>query len=358
MLETRIEYVINTFQSIYDLSGIDITVSYGSLFSPGTKILIVKSSLSERYFNSEIDINSIKPAYKTWMGRTIPFLFNDLPEKEILEYKEDGIIVNYDILGASSFLLSGYQEYECQQKDTYNRFRYQDSIQSKLEFMTVPLVNYYFEILKEALQFISGKEISLRPPFRDKPIGFISHDIDKCNTGYIQDGLHAVKHIKPGTSAEVFMEKNFWAKTVGLTLRIYNLLNVWELNPHISFDKKRQGWKYSCADYNIRSSKIKKVIKELSQKGSKLESTLHHQLPHQGCCNWRWNDYLLKLKVTGTIFCCLIQIQQQTHYQPHLLSMIQLWDFLSILDSETHSVILSIYTTTEKKDHLISLKFH
>ncbi|MFY7651790.1 MAG: DUF7033 domain-containing protein [Chitinophagaceae bacterium] len=49
----------------------------------------------------------------------------------------------FDILAASFYLLSRYEEYSSPEKDAYGRFPYHESIAYKENFLSIPLINYW-----------------------------------------------------------------------------------------------------------------------------------------------------------------------------------------------------------------------
>ncbi len=116
-----------------------------------------------------------------WKEKEIPFLLNANQARTIIEKKENGkIIINFDIVGAGWYLMSGEQERQVSTRDKYGRFTYEQSIQHKLKITTLPLVNYYFDILREAMEWSKGKNIETKRVFT----GTITHDIDEVLSGW------------------------------------------------------------------------------------------------------------------------------------------------------------------------------
>lgn len=91
--------------------------------------------------NKGIDLKS------TDVNSGLPLLFPGTEGENIFEIKGNKFIVKHDLIKASFYLLSGYQEYKCKDTDIYGRFKWKNSVQHKLNMTNKPLVNYYFEWL-------------------------------------------------------------------------------------------------------------------------------------------------------------------------------------------------------------------
>jgi len=78
---------------------------------------------------------------------------------EKLFFKNSGGKTPFDLLGASFWLLSRYEEYLPYKGDKYNRFNYKSSLAYQYEFLQVPLVNLWLVELRKLLaeQFPSLK---------------------------------------------------------------------------------------------------------------------------------------------------------------------------------------------------------
>ncbi|HMT74728.1 MAG TPA: polysaccharide deacetylase family protein [Chitinophagaceae bacterium] len=66
-------------------------------------------------------------------------------------FKTDGSYP-FDIFAASFYLLSRYEEYLPHQKDEYGRYAHTNSIAYKEGFLSLPLINIWFEDLRKSLQ--------------------------------------------------------------------------------------------------------------------------------------------------------------------------------------------------------------
>lgn len=167
----------------------------------------------------------------------LPVLFPCLSRKDFFSFDQSGnLIFSHDLLKASFYLLSGYQEFENQNsRDRLNRFSFEDSIQCKLEFTHKPLVNYYFEVLISGIQdFCSqhGLLFNRRRVFRN--FGFLlTHDIDVVDyytynyLGYKMKEILGVK--KSGLSTATNIKLFFQA-----FLKCFQVLK--KDNPYWNFD--------------------------------------------------------------------------------------------------------------------------
>jgi hypothetical protein len=90
------------------------------------------------------------------------------------------------VVAAAFYLLSGWQEYFSDERDQHGRFPYAASVQARYGFVALPVVNYYFDVLKTALEQATGRQY---PPRRWGPqqaefAAFISHDVDNLRSGW------------------------------------------------------------------------------------------------------------------------------------------------------------------------------
>ena len=126
------------------------------------------------------------PTWREWQGQRVPFFFDNSPEKPLLLFQENKVVISADIISAAFYLLSGWQEYFSNKRDHHGRFPYAASVQQKYNFVTLPVVNYYFDVLKTAVEYVSGQ--LLRPrrwgPQQVDFAAFISHDVDNMVSGW------------------------------------------------------------------------------------------------------------------------------------------------------------------------------
>ncbi|MGY2132770.1 DUF7033 domain-containing protein [Hymenobacter sp. HD11105] len=124
------------------------------------------------------------PTWREWQGQLIPVFFDTQPEKPLLELLPSGrALIHADLISAAFYLLSGWQEYFSEERDQHGRFPYAASVQRQYGFVTVPLVNYYFDILRAAVEHITGAKLGARRwgANRGRFAAFITHDIDNLH---------------------------------------------------------------------------------------------------------------------------------------------------------------------------------
>lgn len=76
---------------------------------------------------------------------------NANPQFEKIFFKNNSGSIPFDLLGASFWLLSRYEEYLPHKGDKYGRFQYRSSLAYQYEFLHLPLVNLWLEELKKML---------------------------------------------------------------------------------------------------------------------------------------------------------------------------------------------------------------
>jgi len=110
----------------------------------------------------------------------LPVLFPNSSKINFYIIENNKLIFHHDILKSCFFLLSGYQEYQSGESDQFGRFKYSESVQKKLGFITKPLVNYYFGIIIRGInEFLKTKGLKVEKKlFFDKFAFFLTHDID------------------------------------------------------------------------------------------------------------------------------------------------------------------------------------
>ena len=136
------------------------------------------------------------PNYREWLGQSIPFFFDAAPDKPLLEQQPDGhVVIHADVISAAFYLLSGWQEFFSGERDRHGRFPYAASVQHQYGFVTVPVVNYYFDVLKTAVEQVTGQPLAPRrwgdtqAPFAT----FVTHDIDNLYSAWKQPATAALR---------------------------------------------------------------------------------------------------------------------------------------------------------------------
>ncbi|MDO7847262.1 hypothetical protein Q5H92_12895 [Hymenobacter sp. M29] len=92
--------------------------------------------------------------------------------------------INADVVSAAFYLLSGWQEFFSVERDRHGRFPYSASVQQQYSFVALPVVNYYFDVLKTAVEHVSGQALQPRHWQGAAFASFITHDIDSLHGGW------------------------------------------------------------------------------------------------------------------------------------------------------------------------------
>ncbi|MCK5028596.1 MAG: polysaccharide deacetylase family protein [Bacteroidales bacterium] len=140
---------------------------------------------------SRIDNNSIN------IVNEIPVLFPISETKKYYSIEGDNLVFHHDILKSCFYLLSGYQEYNSSDKDSFGRLPYENSIQKRLGITLIPVVNYYFNIIAEGItSFLSQKGIEVKRKNLFRNFGFfLTHDIDNVDYYTFNRFLYKIKEL-------------------------------------------------------------------------------------------------------------------------------------------------------------------
>ena len=215
----------------------------------------------------------------------IPVLFPVLSGTHHFKSINGNIIFNNDLLKSAFYLLSGYQERNPGMPDPLGRFAFQVSVQSRLDIIIRPVVNYYFDaIISGIREFcrLQNIEFALRKLFNNFAF-FMTHDVDRISYYNLNSLLNTVKQLtgllKSGKT------KSFLVKEV---LNIgFHIINIFKRNdPYWNFselsdlEKKlgiRSAWfflpedqKHADSYYNLSDKKIRELIGFLKNEGHEI----------------------------------------------------------------------------------------
>jgi hypothetical protein len=177
--EVRLAYVLRHFELAYP-SAPPLSIGYA-----GAQPQVEIAELHAGFFGGNAPYPA-PPNWREWQGRQIPFFFDNAPEKPLILFEEDKAIVSADLISAAFYLLSGWQEYFSTERDRHGRFPYAASVQHKYDFVALPVVNYYFEVLRAAVEHVSGQPLRQRRWSSQKAAfaAFISHDVDNLRSAW------------------------------------------------------------------------------------------------------------------------------------------------------------------------------
>jgi peptidoglycan/xylan/chitin deacetylase (PgdA/CDA1 family) len=200
--EVRLAYVMQHFQLAYP------GAPAGAVGYAASQPQVEIAQGSANFF---VENNPYPPAptWREWLGQRIPFFFDTEPEKPLLILQENKVLISADIISAAFYLLSGWQEYFSSERDRHGRFPYAASVQKLYNFVTLPVVNYYFDILKTAVEQVSGQPLQPRRWGSRQAAfaAFISHDIDNLYSAWKAPAKAALKQKKMGRFAWLLAQR-------------------------------------------------------------------------------------------------------------------------------------------------------
>ncbi|SET51863.1 DUF7033 domain-containing protein [Hymenobacter actinosclerus] len=177
--ELRLTYVLRHFREAYYEMPL-VSIGYAA-----TRPQVEVTAICHDFFAGTTPYPQ-PPEWREWAGRRLPFFFDDKPNRPLLELLPEGRArLNADVVSAAFYLLSGWQEFFSEERDQHGRFPYAASVQARYGFVAVPVVNYYFDVLKTAVEHVAGHP--LHPPRWAGGAtwaAFITHDIDNLYSAW------------------------------------------------------------------------------------------------------------------------------------------------------------------------------
>ncbi|MBL4657796.1 MAG: polysaccharide deacetylase family protein [Flavobacteriales bacterium] len=186
-MNNKFDYILNLFKAIYSID-FPLDIGYGS--DSSAKIVIAQGSTDFFEKDQSIPENVV---WKTWNDQSIPFLFDESDAAYLISETDGSFKINYDIIASSFYFLSGWQEHHIADRDEWGRFPYASSIQYKLGIAGIPVVNYYFDLLKHVVEKVYEVQLAVDMWGDCNYATFLSHDIDRCQSGWLEGGSSEVK---------------------------------------------------------------------------------------------------------------------------------------------------------------------
>ncbi|MEZ4720774.1 MAG: polysaccharide deacetylase family protein [Flavobacteriales bacterium] len=243
-----------------------IPISYG-LESDGL-IRVNDSSASIFASDSEITVNSF--VWKEWNGQSIPLLSASTEFDIITEHFEGYIQINYDIVASAFFFLSGWNEKFGSNRDALGRVTFAGSIIEKLGIRELPVVDYYYDILRSALT--KKGVVALSKKWAGKSFAMtLTHDIDTCKSAWIQGSVSEFKqgrlHNIPKLILSRFLGEDEWFnfREISEIERLNNARSTFFFLPRKGVIEGIKN-----ADYSIRSTEIQTAIDQLYSEGHEI----------------------------------------------------------------------------------------
>lgn len=155
-------------------------INYEILLENGNKLVIVDYFFSQyKKRLGYLNINNIPKKTRFTnnkfndefnLAKKIPIIYGD----QIINTSKSEIHCHIDIFSSSFFMLTRWEEYVNKERDDHNRFPLESSLAFKNNFLGIPVVNEYINLLKKLLLKIKFNGIFLKRKYKK----IITHDID------------------------------------------------------------------------------------------------------------------------------------------------------------------------------------
>lgn len=195
----------------YFFLNFDLAYVYNELDKDRIIQLVPKELDFEKKFKS---IPKITPSYLSWKNWKVPVFIKSKTEKKLDNQ------LSFDVFVNTFFLLSGWQEWISEDYDEHERFKYANSLQNKFNFVEVPVVTIYFDILFHEIRK-QGIPIEERK-FSSSLI--FTHDIDQLRSGWLEDIQFEIKN---------FSIKSLFEIPKALIIKLFGLKDSY----YIAFEK-------------------------------------------------------------------------------------------------------------------------
>lgn len=264
-LDSKFRYVWQHFQSVYQVPA-GLQVSYGTGDQAPVQIKEEAGNFFSQHAPWPQDI-----AWQEWLGQPLPLLFAARADRPLLTQHPDFVEVNYDLIAGAFYFLSGWQEYHSLDRDYHGRFPYHSSLQYKLGCIHLPVVNYYFDILKTAIEIATGQVLLSRHHSGEAFTVLLTHDIDNTESGWKEEAKAAWqqggagKLLKAGLSRLRGRDPWFnWLEVAGTIAASGGVSTFFFLAEQKPFRGTAN------ADYDLTKSKYLRGIQALAAGGSEI----------------------------------------------------------------------------------------
>lgn len=283
MEQKKLDYILSHFFSVYDVPNL-IKKELAS-----STCLVTWPDVAGDFFEREA--TNPPTAMHEILGKTVAVLF---PEgTELKTIVANRVQLGFDWAAACFYFLSGYQDWIT--LGNKSRFYANDALQYQIQVHRLPLVNYYFEMLRLALAEAYETDISLHSQY---PSLFLSHDIDNLNRGWLEGGWAELKSLRLISAIRLVFKRLIGHDD-------WNNLNIikdveMQLGVRSTFFFLAKKDKEN-ADYDVTRLKYQKSIRELAASG--FEIGIHGSKGSHGSAPQLGTDLSkIKAKVYGNRF--------------------------------------------------------
>lgn len=266
-MDIRFKYFLKNFQLFYDAVEGDVG------YPPDENAPVtVEKRADDSFWTSGRDIDLSQVIWKEWKGTRIPFLFDKDQTRDIVTYRENSAVINYDVVASGFYFLSGWNEVMSGEKDIYGRPLSEKSAVGRLSLYDIPVVNYYFDIVYEAVRHVKQKNIKKYPWGGRKFAVALTHDIDNCRSAWLEGSMSELKRGRllsvPRLIARHFLKgQDAWFNfdEISRIEKQYQASSSFYFLPR----KGRTG-NMKNADYNIDDKRLRRTIELLRGEGHEI----------------------------------------------------------------------------------------
>ncbi|TXK44872.1 hypothetical protein FVR03_13020 [Pontibacter qinzhouensis] len=261
-----LEYVLSHFYSLYPQAK-RYKISYGN--AAGETGVVIKKYAGNFFEGQEPQPG--QPVWYEWKGKRIPFFFEHDQVAELVKYKDGVAYIQYDIVAAAFYLLSGWQEFHSQHHDQFGRFPYSASVQSKYGFIGIPVVNYYFSILKEAIENCFDVKLKQKQ-WKDSAFATcLTHDIDRLQSAWKVAGMQRLKQGRHLAVARLCTKKLLKKDAWNNIPEVMALAEKHQLKATYFWMAQNQTYKgHPNADYKVQEPLYQKTLQTLAEAGHEV----------------------------------------------------------------------------------------
>lgn len=261
----RLGYVLPHFALAYE------AVPENLIGYPGGHKLIEVVDAADDFFQARQPYPAA-PNYREWAGQRVPFFFDPTPAAPLLELLPGRARINADLVSAAFYLLSGWQEYFDDTRDRHGRFPYAASVQQRYDFGALPVVNYYFDVLKAAVEHVTGQTLKPRTWGTSAPFAaFVTHDIDQLRSAWkapAKADLRAGRLLRFGRRlGQRLARPDAWdnLEAVAATVAAYGARSTFFILP----EHRRGSEGTPNADYRL-TPPLRQRLRQLQQQGHEI----------------------------------------------------------------------------------------
>ncbi len=265
----KLDYVLLHFRSLFPGTE-NISLNYTGTYSTERGSINIRKYTGSFFEGKRPRPNQV--VWKEWQGLRIPFFFEEDASQEVITYADGVATINYDIISSAFYLLSGWQEHYGVERDKFGRYTYKASVQAKYNIITKPVVNYYFEVLRKAIEQVHGKALNYRTwPDGSNFATCLTYDVDRLHSAWKVAGMPLLQSgdVKNFTVLQLknMFSKDPWnnlpdsmalAERYGAKATFFMLASNQRYNGHPN------------ADYDITKPKYQQLAQSIADRGHEV----------------------------------------------------------------------------------------